>query len=67
VDANANRLFATLYLDERATPEQKKALTKIIKYMNGAYVALADEPPVPFQSKRSVPINFRESEDQTNL
>jgi len=65
VDANANRLFATLYLDDRATPEQKKALTKIIDYMNGAYVALANEPPVPFQSTKSVPINFRESEAQT--
>ena len=65
VDANPNRLFATLYLDDRATPEQKNALTKIIEYMNGAYVALEGEPPVPFQSARSVSISFRESRDQT--
>lgn len=66
VDANASRLFATLYVDDRATPEQKKALTEIIEYMNGAYVALASEPPVPFQSVKSVSINFRESSDQTH-
>ena len=66
VDANANRLFAALYVDDRATPEQKNALTEIIEYMNGAYVALASEPPVPFQSIRSVPINFRESSDHTH-
>ena len=41
-------------------------LTKIIEYMNGAYVALEGEPPVPFQSTRSVSINFRDSRDQTH-
>jgi hypothetical protein len=66
VDANSDRLFATLYLDDRATPEQKNALTKIIEYMNGAYVALAEEPPVPFKTVKSVPISFRESTDQSH-
>lgn len=66
VDANANRLFATLYIDDRATAEQKEALTKIIEYMNGAYVAVAGEPPVPFQSIKSVSINFHESGDLTH-
>ena len=38
VDANSDRLFATLYLDDKATAEQSEALTRIVEYMNGAYV-----------------------------
>ena len=30
VDANSDRLFATLYLDDKATPEQSEALTRIV-------------------------------------
>ena len=65
VDANADRLFATLYLDDNATEEQSDALRRIVEYMNGAYVALADQPPVPFSKVKRVPITFGESADRT--
>jgi len=66
VDANSDRLFATLYLDNKATPEQSDALTRIVEYMNGAYVALAEQPPVPFNRVKRVPIKFDESTDRTH-
>jgi hypothetical protein len=65
VDANSDRLFATLYLDDKATVEQSEALTRIVEYMNGAYVASADQPPVPFSKVKRVPIWFGESTDRT--
>jgi hypothetical protein len=66
VDANSHRLFATLYLDNKATEEQSDALTRIVEYMNGAYVALAEQPPVPFSRVKRVPIMFDESADRTH-
>ena len=33
VDANSDRLFATLYLDDKATQEQSHALTRIVEYI----------------------------------
>jgi hypothetical protein len=66
VDANSDRLFATLYLDDKATEEQRDALTRIVEYINGAYVALADQPPVPFNRVKRVPIEFVESADRTH-
>lgn len=33
--------------------------------MNGAYVASADQPPVPFKGVKRVPIKFDESADRT--
>jgi hypothetical protein len=61
VDRTAERLFATLYLDQRATPEQRDALFQIVQYMN----TLANQPPVPFRSVKSVPIAFYESTNHT--
>ena len=66
VDANSDRLFATLYLDDKATEEQGDALTRILEYMNGAYVALADQAPVPFNRVKRVRIKFDESADRTH-
>jgi hypothetical protein len=66
VDANSDRFFATLYLDDKATVAQREALTRIVEYMNGAYVASADQPPVPFNKVKRVPIKFVESDDQTH-
>lgn len=66
VDANSDRLFASLYLDDKATSEQSDALTRIVEYMNGAYVALEDQPPVPFNRIKRVPIKFVESVDRTH-
>lgn len=65
VDANSDRLFATLYLDNKATEQQSDALTRIVEYMSGAHVALADQPPVPFNRVKRVTIKFNESADRT--
>jgi Protein of unknown function (DUF1326) len=40
VDGKSDRLFATLYVDKAATPEQSDALTQIVEYMND----LANQP-----------------------
>jgi hypothetical protein len=48
VDANSDRMFATLYVDQKATPAQGEALTHIFEYVNGAYIALAGQPPPPY-------------------
>ena len=61
VDGKPDRLFATLYIDEVATPEQRDALTRIVGYMND----LANQPPVPFKRVKTVPITFHESANQT--
>ena len=61
VDGKPDRLFATLYVDKAATPEQRDALTWIVEYMND----LANQPPVPFRQVKVVPITFHESPDQT--
>jgi hypothetical protein len=66
VDANSDRLFATLYLDDKATQEQSHALTRIVEYMIEAYVALPDQPPVAFNRHKRVPIRFDESSDRTH-
>jgi hypothetical protein len=66
VDANSDRMFATLYLDQEATPAQGEALTHIFEYVNGAYIALAGQPPLPLKTVKVVPTNFRESSDQTD-
>jgi len=65
VDANADRLFATLYLDDKATDAQSDALTRMVEYMNEA-VAVAEQPPVPFNRVKRVPIKFDESADRTH-
>jgi hypothetical protein len=62
VDGNAERLYATLYIDNRATAEQNQALTRIVEYMNKE----ANQPPVPFRKIKVVPIAFHESPDQTD-
>lgn len=61
VDGNAERLFATLYVDEKATHEQRDALFQIVQYMN----TLANQPPVPFRQVKFVPIAFDESSNRT--
>jgi len=65
VDAKADRLFATLYLDDKASPEQHEALSKIVQYMNDQYVAVPGEPAMPFRSIRAARIEFSESTDKT--
>jgi hypothetical protein len=65
VDAKPDRLFATLYLDEKASPEQREALSKIMQYMNDQYVAVPGEPVLPFRKIRPAPFEFSESDNQT--
>ena len=65
VDAKADRLFATLYLDQKASPEQREALRKMIEYINNDYVAVPGEAAVPLRKIRPVPFAFSESVDKT--
>jgi hypothetical protein len=64
VDANSDRLFATLYLDEKASPEQRDAL-RMVQYMNDQYVAVPGEPAMPFRKIRPAMVEFSESADKT--
>jgi hypothetical protein len=66
VDANSDRLFATLYLDDTSTGEQSDALTQLVEQLQGAYVAVAGQSPVPFKQVKRVPIRFDESTDRTH-
>ena len=46
VDANSDRLFATLYLDDKATDEQRDALTRIVEAV--LKIVDAENPPLRF-------------------
>jgi hypothetical protein len=65
VDAKPERLFATLYLDDQASSEQRDALSKIVQYMNDQYVAVPGEPAMPFRKIRPAVLAFSESADKT--
>lgn len=65
VDAKPERLFATLYLDGKASPEQRDALSRIVQYMNDQYVAVPGEPAMPFRKIRPADLKFSESADKT--
>jgi len=65
VDAKSDRLFATLYLDDQASPEQRDALSKMVQYMNDQYVAVPGEPAMPFRNIRAAALEFSESADKT--
>ncbi|HSY90204.1 MAG TPA: DUF1326 domain-containing protein [Candidatus Binatus sp.] len=65
VDAKPDRLFATLYLDDHSSPEQREALSKIVQYMNQQYVAVPGEPAMPFREIRPAALEFFESADKT--
>jgi hypothetical protein len=65
VDAKPERLFATLYLDGKASPEQREALGRIVQYMNDQYVAVPGEPAMPFRKITPAPLTFSESTDRT--
>jgi len=65
VDAKPERLFAVLYLDQKASSEQGDALTKIMRYLNEDYVAALGEPAVPFRKISLVPFVFSESAGKT--
>jgi hypothetical protein len=37
LDRNTARLYATIYIDQKADSAQRQALTAILQFMNGAY------------------------------
>jgi hypothetical protein len=61
VDRNAPRLYATLYIDEKANPSQRAALTAILQFLNGSYEASS----LNAARVKMVPMEFRESPDKT--
>jgi hypothetical protein len=65
VDAKPERLFATLYLDQKASPEQREALTQMVYYMSDQYVVVPGDPVLPFGKTRAVPFEFSESDAKT--
>jgi hypothetical protein len=61
VDRNAARLYATIYIDQKADSAQRDALTAILQFINGAYETSA----LQASQIKVVPMAFRESMDKT--
>lgn len=61
VDTNTPRLYATMYIDEKASPSQRDALTTILQFLNGAY----ETSSLKAALVKAVPMEFRESPDKT--
>lgn len=61
VDKKAVRLYATIYIDRKATAAQRDAFTAILEFLNGAY----ETSPLKASQVRSVPMTFNESPDKT--
>ena len=57
VDQNKARLYATIYIDQKANPTQREALTAIEQFLNGAY----QTSPLQASKIQFVPIAFSES------
>jgi hypothetical protein len=62
VDGKSERLFANLYVDHTATPEQNAALIAIIGFLNEQ----ANQPPVPIRHVKAAPIQFHESPNRAD-
>jgi hypothetical protein len=61
VDKNAARLYAAIYIDQKADSAQQDALTAILQFMNGAYETSA----LQASQIKFVPVVFSESPDKT--
>jgi hypothetical protein len=61
VDQNSARLYATIYIDQKADSAQRDALTAILQFMNGSYETSA----LQASQVRYVPMVFSESPDKT--
>jgi hypothetical protein len=61
VDQNKARLYATVYIDQKADVTQRDALTIIDQFLNGAY----ETSPLQASRVKFVPIEFSESSDKT--
>lgn len=61
VDKNESRLYATIYIDQKADASQRAAITAIIQFVNGSY----ETSPLQASQVKAVPMIFRESPDKT--
>ena len=61
VDKNAARLYATIYIDQKASSAQRDALTVILEFQSGAY----ETSPLKSSQVKAVPMAFSESPDKT--
>ncbi|MBS1842117.1 MAG: DUF1326 domain-containing protein [Acidobacteria bacterium] len=61
VDQNKSRLYATIYIDEKADPAQRAALNSIEQFLNGAYETSSQQA----SRVKVVAITFSESLDKT--
>jgi len=61
VDTNAARLYDTIYIDDKAAPPQREALTAILQFLNGSYETSSQKA----SRVKVVPMEFRESPDKT--
>lgn len=61
VDKNESRLYATIYIDQKADSAKRDAITAIIQFVNGSY----ETSPLQASQVRAVPITFGESLDKT--
>lgn len=61
VDRNKARLYATVYIDQKASSQQRDALSSIEQFLNGGY----ESAPVEASGVRVVPIAFNESSEMT--
>jgi hypothetical protein len=61
VDQNKGRLYATIYIDQKANATQREALTAIEQFLNGAY----ETSPLRASKTKFVPVAFSESSDKT--
>jgi hypothetical protein len=61
VDKNAARLYATIYIDQKADTAQREALTAILQFLNGVY----ETSPLQASQVKVVPMVFSESPDRT--
>jgi hypothetical protein len=61
VDQNKARLYATVYIDQKADATQRKALASIEQFLNGAY----ETSSLQASRVKFVPIAFSESSDRT--
>lgn len=59
LDKDHNKTKATIYFDEKSSPQQREAFVSMAKLMFGEGMPIAMGPP------RSVPIDFKESTDKT--
>ena len=60
VDQKQDRLYSTVYLDQTANPAQRRALTAIEQFLNGAY----ETAPLRTSPVQFVLITFNESPDK---